>query len=132
MSTKSVTELVDQINKITTSARGDITSDKAVSYQLLLASREQNAVLEPPAQSAIFAAFSGVHLTCTGLAIELRLFEKIASTEQPPTTHDLVADGSARETLVLSILRVLVAKDFVGETTTDNGSNAYGSWEWCY
>ncbi|KAF2160329.1 hypothetical protein M409DRAFT_29180 [Zasmidium cellare ATCC 36951] len=115
----------ERINSIQAAAPDDIAPDKKASYQLLLASRELNAALEPPTQTAIFAAFPGVHLMCVRLAIEICLFEKLVEAENPLSIHDLAADGSAEEAFVLSIARVLVAKGFIGETRSSEGLGAY-------
>ncbi|KAK4496669.1 hypothetical protein PRZ48_012651 [Zasmidium cellare] len=124
MSSKEIQSLIGRINSIHASAKGDIASDKTATYQLLLASRQLNAALEDPSEIATFNAFSGIQLMCVRLAIELRIFEKLASAEKPLTAADLAADGCAEEGLIVSVARVLGSKGFLAETKTSDGNNA--------
>ncbi|GAB1312628.1 hypothetical protein MFIFM68171_02838 [Madurella fahalii] len=106
-------DLIAQLSNLTTKLSSE--DDQSARKQALLLSRQLTACLEVPENTAVDLAFSPFLPVAARIAVDLHLFEFIASADGSLTSAELASLSGGEELLIIRILRPMAAIGFVKE-----------------
>ncbi|KAF2702772.1 sterigmatocystin 8-O-methyltransferase [Pleomassaria siparia CBS 279.74] len=115
-------ELSDVIARIQSVDVDQISHDPEAKADLLLLARKLTASLEGSVNRATDLVFRPYTTIAARIAVDLNLFEHIASKSGSITSRELATLSKADELLIARILRLLATADFVEESGEDQWS----------
>lgn len=112
----NTSDLLSRINIIASKApKGIIEDDPKTREDLYQAAKTLVASLEEPHRTITDLCFSGTRLAALSQACDIGLFHHLTDAKGPLTLSRLAELCNAEEALVMHIVRVLLAHDYIAE-----------------
>jgi len=109
----NATSLIEELSSL--SQNSGFATDATAQAQALGLTKKLTTVLQKPEDAALELSFWPSFAFCARIAIDLDLFNKIASSETPKSSADLAKSSGGEELLIIRILRALSGLGFVNE-----------------
>ncbi|KAI1346150.1 putative O-methyltransferase [Xylaria sp. FL0043] len=106
-------DLIEQLHSLITTLPSN--SDSPVTKDALSLARQLVTALEQPENVAVELAFSPFVSIAARVAVQLNLFQLVASNHGPITSTELVSLSGGEELLIIRVLRAMAATGFVKE-----------------
>ncbi|KAI0818265.1 putative O-methyltransferase [Xylaria sp. FL0064] len=106
-------DLIEQLHSLTTKLSSNC--DSSVTKDALSLARQLVTALEPPENVAVELAFSPLVGMAARVAVQLNLFQLVASNHGTITSTELASLSGGEELLIVRVLRPIAATGFVKE-----------------